>query len=109
MVVVEIDECSIEHFRARGEGGWPWSRQRHADLLDQLDRAGVGAVGYDVLFTDPSQDDPLGDQTLEAMAEGGAGRFLFGSTRLHPDYDEGSPLAGLAGPVGVPARAGPAQ
>ncbi len=54
VVVVEIDECSIEYFRARNEGGWPWSRQRHADLLDQLDRAGVRAVGYDVLFVDPS-------------------------------------------------------
>src|SRR5215467_3592234 len=27
VAVVEIDECSIEYFRARGEGGWPWSRQ----------------------------------------------------------------------------------
>jgi adenylate cyclase len=92
VVVVEIDECSIDYFRVRNEGGWPWSRQRHADLLDQLDRAGVRAVGYDVLFTDPSPGDPVGDQTLEAMAKGGDGRFVFSSTRLHPDYDEGSPL-----------------
>lgn len=98
VVVVEIDECSIAYFRARGEGGWPWSRQRHADLLDQLDRAGVRAVGYDVLFADPSQDDPLGDQTLEAMALGGAGRFVFGSTRLHPDYDESSALRASQAP-----------
>ena len=98
VVVVEIDECSIEYFRARGEGGWPWSRQRHADLLDQLDRAGVRAVGYDVLFADPSPGDPLGDQTLEAMARGGAGRFLFGSTRLHPEYDESSPLRASRAP-----------
>jgi hypothetical protein len=92
VVVVEIDECSIEHFRARGEGGWPWSRQRHADLLDSLDRAGVRAVGYDVLFADRSAEDPAGDDTLEAMALGGGGRFVFTSTRLHPDYDQGSPL-----------------
>ena len=102
VVVVEIDECSIEHFRARGEGGWPWSRQRHADLLDQLDRAGVSAVGYDVLFTDASQDDPVGDQTLEAMALGGAGRFVFSSTRLHPDYDLGSPLRISQAPAAFP-------
>ena len=99
VVVVEIDECSIEYFRAHDEGGWPWSRQRHADLLDMLDRAGVLAVGYDVLFTDASQDDPIGDQTLEAMAAGGAGRFLFSSTRLHPDYDEGSPLRASQAPA----------
>ncbi len=98
VVVVEIDECSIEYFRARGEGGWPWSRQRHADLLDALDRAGVRAVGYDVLFTDPSREDPGGDQALDAMAEGGAGRFLFASSRLHPDYDAGSPLRASQAP-----------
>lgn len=92
VAVVEIDECSIEYFRARGEGGWPWSRQRHADLLDALDRAGVRAVGYDVLFADPSREDPGGDQALDAMAEGGAGRFLFASSRLHTDYDAGSPM-----------------
>ena len=56
------------------------------------------AVGYDVLFTDPSQDDPGGDRTLEAMAEGGAGRFVFASTRLHPDYDAGSPLRASQAP-----------
>lgn len=92
VVVVEIDECSIEFFRLRGEGGWPWSRARHADLLDALDRAGVRAVGFDVMFIDRSQVDPDGDRILEAMAKGGDGRFVFESSRLHPDYDSGSPL-----------------
>jgi CHASE2 domain-containing sensor protein len=98
VAVVEIDECSIEYFRARGEGGWPWSRQRHADLLDQLDRAGVSAVGYDVLFTDASREDPDGDHALEAMAAGGEGRFLFASARLHPEYDAASSLHVSQGP-----------
>ena len=104
VVVVEIDECSIEYFRARGEGGWPWSRQRHADLLEQLDRAGVRAVGYDVLFVDRSQLDPIGDRSLEAMAAGGAGRFLFGSTRMHPDFDAGSPLHASQAPEAFPLK-----
>lgn len=107
VVVVEIDECSIEYFRMRGEGGWPWSRQRHADLLDMLDRAGVLAVGYDVLFTDASKDDPDGDRALEAMAAGGAGRFIFSSTRLHPDYDEGSPLRASQAPAAFALKSNP--
>ena len=37
VAVVEIDECSIEHFRAQEGTGWPWSRSRHADLLDALE------------------------------------------------------------------------
>lgn len=98
VLVVEIDDCSIEHFRNRGEGGWPWSRQRHADLLDALDRAGARAVGYDVLFGEPSPQDPAGDGMLEAMAEGGNGRFLFGASRVHQDFDtgEGATPASLA-------------
>ena len=107
VVVVEIDECSIEYFRARGEGGWPWSRQRHADLLDRLDRAGVAAVGYDVLFADLSQDDPAGDQTLEAIADGGAGRFVFAATRMHPDYDDASPLRASQAPSAFPLTSDP--
>lgn len=109
VVVVEIDECSIEHFRSRGDGGWPWSRQRHADLLDQLDRAGVRAVGYDVLFTDASPDDPVGDATLEAMARGGAGRFVFASARLHADYDEGAPLRASQAPGAFALVAAPLE
>jgi CHASE2 domain-containing sensor protein len=80
VVIVEIDDCSIAK-----EGPWPWSRQQHADLLDALDRAGARAVGYDVLFAEPSRVDPLGDGTLEAMAEGGNGRFVFGATSPPPE------------------------
>ena len=68
VAVVEIDDCSIEYYREQGLGGWPWSRQRHADLLDALDRAGVRAAGYDVQFIEPSTVDPMGDSILEAMA-----------------------------------------
>ncbi len=109
VVVIEIDECSIEHFRALGEGGWPWSRQRHADLLDRLDREGVRAVGYDVLLTDPSHEDPGGDLALEAMAQGGAGRFLFAAARMHRDYDAGAPHTASQAPGAFPLVDAPAD
>ena len=85
--VVEIDDCSIEYYRSLGEGGWPWSRQRHADLLDALDRAGARAVGYDVLFVDAGQQDPDGDMVLDEMAKAANGRFLFGASRQHSSLD----------------------
>lgn len=107
VVVVEIDDCSIEYFRARKEGGWPWSRQRHADLIDALDRAGVRAIGYDVLFPEPSPQDPIGDATLEAMAEGGAGRFVFAAARAHADFDTGAPVKASAGPSAFPLLRNP--
>ena len=79
-VVVEIDECSIDWTRAQGLGGWPWPRSVHADLLDALDRAGVKAVGVDVMFLDRDPDDPNGDGMLDLVAAGGEGRFLFAAT-----------------------------
>lgn len=97
-VVIEIDDCSIEYYRARGEGGWPWRRERHADLLDALDRAGVRAVGIDILFADRTLDDSAGDALLEAVAEGGGGRFVFAATRLHTDFDASASLRADAVP-----------
>ena len=99
--VVEIDDCSIDHYRNLGEGGWPWSRQRHADLLDALDRAGVRAVGYDVLFVDDSQQDPEGDAALEAMADAGNGRFLFGASRQHSSLDTQAGATAVANAPGA--------
>ena len=113
VAIVEIDDCSIEHFRSLGEGGWPWSRQRHADLLDALDRAGVRAVGYDVQFVDRSSKDPVGDDTLEAIARGGGGRFLFGSTRVPSGFDDAGSVTPASEAPGAfaltrrPVRPGP--
>ena len=97
-LVVEIDDCSLEWTRAQGIGGWPWPRSVHADLLDTLDRAGVRAVGVDVMFLDPHKDDPTGDAMLDAVAAGGNGRFLFAASRQNPDFDANSPLHAAQAP-----------
>ena len=103
VAIVEIDDCSIARL-----GPWPWSRQQHADLLDALDAAGVRAVGYDVMFVDASRDDPGGDATLEAMAEGGNGRFLFGATRVPSGFDDAKgavPVSQVPGAFAIVAGA----
>src|SRR5690606_22886403 len=102
VVVVEIDDCSIEYFRSLGEGGWPWSRDRHADLIDRLDRAGVRGAGFDILFADPSVQDPQGDRLLDEMARAGDGRFLFAASRLHPDFDARATLSADTAPGAYP-------
>ncbi len=101
-VVVEIDDCSIEWTRAQGLGGWPWPRSVHADLLDALDRAGVRAVGVDVMFLDHDPDDPDGDAMLDAIAAGGNGRFVFASSRQDPAFDAKSPLHAAQVPGAFP-------
>lgn len=89
-VVVEIDDCSLAWYSNQGMGGWPWPRQRHADLLDALDRAGVRAVGIDVMFLEPDEHDPEGDAMLNTMAGGGGGRFVFAASRLGGEFDDSS-------------------
>ncbi|MET0252195.1 MAG: CHASE2 domain-containing protein, partial [Novosphingobium sp.] len=49
-------------------GRWPWPRSLHARMIERLDAAGAAAIGYDVLFVEPSgADDELG----AAMAQAG--------------------------------------
>src|SRR3546814_1123150 len=77
VAVVEIDDCSIEYYRGKGEGGWPWSRQRHAELPDALDRGRVRAVGYDIPFIYHSRAAPHARRTHHAIPARGRGGFVL--------------------------------
>lgn len=52
IVIVAIDQDSLTAI-----GRWPWPRSVHARLLDRLAAAHPKAIGYDVLFLEPSPDD----------------------------------------------------
>jgi adenylate cyclase len=52
VILVAIDERSLEAMAAE-HGRYPWPRSVHAQLLEQLARAGARAVVFDVMFTDP--------------------------------------------------------
>ncbi|MRX28148.1 CHASE2 domain-containing protein [Kangiella sp. HZ709] len=56
VVIVAMDELSLQEY-----GQLPWNRTLHAQLIDQLSKSEVKAVGYDVLF-DKNRD--LDDQVL---------------------------------------------
>ncbi|CCD94498.1 putative signaling protein containing CHASE2/PAS/GGDEF/EAL domains [Bradyrhizobium sp. ORS 375] len=58
VAVVTIDPRSIETL-----GVWPWPRTTHARLLDQLQRAGVRDVAFDVDFSSPSE--PAADRAFQ--------------------------------------------
>lgn len=73
ILLVEIDDDSVGRI-----GRWPWNRATHAALIDRLNAAGVKAIGYDVLFTEPTDvadDDALARAMAGGMA-GGAPVFL---------------------------------
>ncbi|MEZ5387826.1 MAG: adenylate/guanylate cyclase domain-containing protein [Prosthecobacter sp.] len=58
MLVVGIDEESLALY-----GRWPWPRQVHGALMEQLAARPPGAVAFDILFSEPSAD-PASDQVF---------------------------------------------
>ena len=50
IIVVAIDDYSLAQL-----GRWPWPRRLHAQLLEQLTKAGPRAIGLDVILTEPER------------------------------------------------------
>ncbi len=59
IVLIEVDEPSLQQL-----GAWPFPRRLHADLLAHLRQA--TAVGFDILFPEPTDDDALLSRALES-------------------------------------------
>ncbi len=57
ITIVGIDESSLGVIGRQ----WPWPRRMHGELLAQLNRAGAAVVAFDILFSEPSnqEDDQL--------------------------------------------------
>lgn len=84
IAVVAIDPRSIEAI-----GVWPWPRTHHAHLLEQLQRAGVRDVAFDVDFSAPS--DTARDQAfLDALQNAKGSVVLPAFKQLDADGKETS-------------------
>ncbi len=51
IVIVAIDEPSMAEIGRQ----WPWPRSLHAQLIQQLNQAGAKVIGFDILFSEPSE------------------------------------------------------
>ncbi|CCD88404.1 putative signaling protein containing CHASE2/PAS/GGDEF/EAL domains [Bradyrhizobium sp. ORS 285] len=74
IAIVTIDPGSIEAL-----GVWPWPRSTHARLLDQLQRAGVRDVAFDVDFSSPS--DAAGDRAFQDALQHAKGAVVLPAFR----------------------------
>lgn len=93
VVIVTIDESSLGAI-----GLWPWPRNVHARLIQCLAAARPAAIGYDVLFIEPSAQD-----AVLARAIGQAGNVVLPLTFSVPG-ENGAPFA-LQAPVAPIAAA----
>ncbi|MBK8173916.1 MAG: EAL domain-containing protein [Rhodospirillales bacterium] len=67
IIIIAIDAFSLDAL-----GRWPWSRRRHAELIDILTRAHARVIGLDLLLIGADNADPQGDLSLiEAMRRSG--------------------------------------
>jgi CHASE2 domain-containing sensor protein len=62
IAVIAIDDVSIANI-----GRWPWPREVHARLIDQLTEAGARTIVHTALFLEPQNDRGL--DTLRALRE----------------------------------------
>ena len=70
IVVVEIDAASLE-----AAGRWPWSRERYAQVIENLQAAGAGVVGLDVDFS--ARSTPAADRRLAEAVSGWPGAVVL--------------------------------
>lgn len=53
VVIVDIDEKSLKQI-----GQWPWSRDDISKMLENLTNAGVGIIGFDIVFAEEDRTSP---------------------------------------------------
>lgn len=80
IVIISIDEDSFDEL----EFQWPWPRSIHAQLLHTLQQGQPAVIGFDVLFTEPSQLGAEDDQAL-GIAIGQAGNVILGAALSRVD------------------------
>jgi adenylate cyclase len=80
MIVVGADDKTFSEFDRQR---WPFSRNRFAEVLENVDAGGPRLIVYDVQFTEQS-DDPRADNRL-IEASRAAGNVVFSTTEVRRD------------------------
>lgn len=81
MLLVGVDAKTFADLEVQ----WPFPRDMHAQVIDNLAEAGARTIAMDIQFTEPS-DDPDADQAL-ADAVGNAGNVVLATEETEPDGD----------------------
>jgi len=54
IVVILLDQDSLDWAQLERGWGWPWPRQAYAEIIDYMNLSGAKALAFDVLFSEPS-------------------------------------------------------
>jgi len=96
IVVILLDQDSIDWAQRERGWGWPWPRQAYAEIVDYLNSCGAKSVAFDVIFSEPSVYRDAGDDASFIEASEKYGRVVqpvvfssqTGSALSWPGYDK---------------------
>jgi len=63
VVIVKFDDPTLNNYEDEF-GHWPWPRSVHAEMMDWMDKVGVRAMAYDIMFISSRKGDEASDQAL---------------------------------------------
>jgi adenylate cyclase len=77
IVLIAVDQASLDWGRQENELSWPWPRAAYTLVVDYCRRAGVRSLSFDLLFTEPSvygvdDDQAFADALLKLPASVGS-------------------------------------
>jgi adenylate cyclase len=107
IVVILLDQNSIDWASEARGWPWPWPRRAHAELLEYMGIAGAKSLAFDVIFSEPSIYGPRDDRAFADAARsfGRTVQTVFfstqtGNTLTWPE-DVDKPLFTLQGFEGI--------
>jgi adenylate cyclase len=71
IILVELDQESLDFYQKNFNVSWPWPRSLYAKAIDFLTSAKVKAVGLDMIFSEPSIYAGEDELLAEAMQKAG--------------------------------------
>jgi class 3 adenylate cyclase/CHASE2 domain-containing sensor protein len=54
IMVILLDQDSIDWAREKRDWGWPWPRKAYAEFVNYMNLGGAKSVAFDVIFSEPS-------------------------------------------------------
>ena len=95
VVLILVDQDSLDWARENNGLSWPWPREIWAHILNFCKTQGVRAVGFDILFTEPSlygeSDDAAFAEASEDLGAVTGALFLGNTTGAATVYPDGYP------------------
>jgi len=74
IIVIVLDQDSLDWAQKERGWGWPWPRQAYAEIVDYMNLSGAKSLAFDVIFSEPSiyrnaRQDEIIDNAVSMMEE----------------------------------------